>query len=125
MPLPPKKRGMDVEIAVSPHGKGLGTPLPVERMDQQESDAAPEDETPEHEATEAPGQEQGEDAGGDYAAKLMADIESVGKRYGADGETSRALFADFLESAARCLKVGSGEDQGAEASADTGDEYTG
>ena len=92
-------------------GMGLGAPLPVEKAGKggmpptDESDSGDTEESPAHEATETPEEEQGED----YGAKLVADIDAVAKRYGADQQTGRELFADMLTAVAKCLK---GEDSG-------------
>ena len=60
------------------------------------------------ESAETPAQEGGEE----YGAKLMSDIEAVGKRYGADPATSRQIAADMFDAMAKCLSGGApGENQ--------------
>jgi hypothetical protein len=110
-PKKPKKPGMDVAIMVAPHGKpGLGSPMPVEKAKDapaDEEESADTGTTADDEAAESPQEEGGEE----YGAKLLADIDAVGKRYGADSETSRALAGDMFEAIARCLKGGGESEQ--------------
>lgn len=97
--LPPKKNGLVVAIGMKP--PALKTP-----GSKYGDEPQPDQPQAAHESAETPQEEQGED----YGAKILADIDSVGKEFGADSETARAACAKFLSAIAKCLSGESGGD---------------
>jgi hypothetical protein len=79
---------------------GLPAPKPFERKDEPEE----AEEMAQHEAAESPEYEAAEEQGAD----ILADLEAVGQRYGADKETAHALAADFCDAISKCLRGGKG-----------------
>lgn len=102
----PKKKGLDVMIAVGPHkGKpGGGSPEDdLEGPGEVGSDPREGAELPE------PGESQGEEDLENSGASLIQDLQDAGAQYGLDPETSKALAADFFEAMAKCLRGGEAE----------------
>ena len=97
--FPPKKKpqpGMGEESG------GLPAPRPFEAKDEPEGTNEEAPGGMSDESAETPQYEEQEEGGAD----LLADVESVGKRYGADRETSHALAADFFDAISKCLRGG-------------------